>query len=110
MDGPSRTVNPACVRPHRALASKGLGKRPVEFKPYCQTYQTTKARAAVNGQLRKPMQKYKYLSKPTASHMTSRSTGTAQSQGTGLVGGSWSRRVEGLYTKTVEPTESRPPV
>ena len=31
----------------------------------------------------------------------------AQSQGTGLVGGSQSSRVEGLCTKTVEPTESR---
>ena len=33
-----------------------------------------------------------------------------QSQGTGLVGGSQSSREEGLYTKTVEPTESRPPM
>ena len=32
----------------------------------------------------------------------------AQSQGTGLVGGSQSSRMEGLCTKTVEPTESRP--
>ena len=41
----------------------------------------------MNGQLEKRMQKFKCLSKPTASHMTSRSTRTAQSQGTGLVGG-----------------------
>ena len=27
VDGPSRTVNPACVRPHRAQASKGLEKK-----------------------------------------------------------------------------------
>ena len=33
---------------------------------------------------------------------------TAQSQGTGLVGGSQSSRVEGLCTKTVEPIESWP--
>ena len=26
MDGPSRTVYPACVRPHRTQASKGLEK------------------------------------------------------------------------------------
>ena len=57
---------------------------------------------------KKTMQTYKCLSKPTASHMTSWSTQTAQSQGTGLVGSSQSSRVEGLCTKTVEPTESRP--
>ena len=28
MDGPSRTINPACVQSHRAQASKGLGKTP----------------------------------------------------------------------------------
>ena len=28
MDGPSRTINPACVQPHRAQTSKGLGKTP----------------------------------------------------------------------------------
>ena len=28
MDGPSRTINPACVQSHRAQASKGLGKKP----------------------------------------------------------------------------------
>ena len=70
--------------------------------------QRTYAHIAVNGQLKKPVQKYKCLSKPTASHMTSWSTQTAQSQGTGLVGGSQSSRVEGLCTNTVEPTESRP--
>ena len=41
---------------------------------------------------------------PTASHMTSWSTWAAQSQGTSLVGGSRSSRMEGLYMKTVEPT------
>ena len=41
------------------------------------------------------MQKYKCLSKPTASHMTWWSTWMAQSQGTGLVGGSQSNRVRG---------------
>ena len=55
------------------------------------------------------MQNYTCLSKPPASYMTSSSTQTAQSQRTGLVGGSRSSRVGGLYTKTVEPTESRPP-
>ena len=35
MDGPSRTVNLACVQSHQAQASKGLG--PVEFKPYYKT-------------------------------------------------------------------------
>ena len=28
IDGPRRTVHPACVRPHRACASKGPGKTP----------------------------------------------------------------------------------
>ena len=28
IDGPSRTINPACVQSHRAQASKGLGKTP----------------------------------------------------------------------------------
>ena len=38
MDGPSRTVNPACVQSRRTQASKGLKeKRPVEFKPYYKT-------------------------------------------------------------------------
>ena len=37
MDGPSRTINPVCVQSRRARASKGLGKRPVEFKPYYKT-------------------------------------------------------------------------
>ena len=84
-------------------------KRPVEFKPYYKTLLSENlGSTAVNGQLEKPMQKYRCLSKPTASHITSSSTQTAQSQGTGLVGGSQSSRVEGLCTKTVEPTESRP--
>ena len=66
--------------------------------------QRNEAHTSGNGQLEKPMQKYKCLSKPTASHMTSWSTQTALSQGTSLVGGSQSSRVEGLCTKTVEPT------
>ena len=38
MDGPSKTINPACVRSCRAQASRGLGKkRPVEFKLYYKT-------------------------------------------------------------------------
>ena len=41
MDVPSRAINPACVcvcvRSRRAQASKGLGKRLVEFKPHCKT-------------------------------------------------------------------------
>ena len=35
-NGPSRTINPACVRSRRAQPSKGLGKQLVEFRPcYC---------------------------------------------------------------------------
>ena len=34
MDESSRTVNPACVCPRRAQASKDCEKHPVEFKPY----------------------------------------------------------------------------
>ena len=37
MDGPSRTINLACVRSRRTQASKGLGKCPVEFKPFYRT-------------------------------------------------------------------------
>ena len=38
MNGSSRAINPACVRPHRAQQSKGLGKKiPVEFKPCYKT-------------------------------------------------------------------------
>ena len=46
MDGPGRTVNPACVRPHRAQASKGLGKTssyeillPENLGTYCREWQ-----------------------------------------------------------------------
>ena len=46
-------------------------KSPVEFIPTTRLCsQRTYARTAVNGQLEKQMQKYKCLSKPTASHMT----------------------------------------
>ena len=37
MDGPSKTINPTCVGCCRAQESKGLGKRPVEFKPCYKT-------------------------------------------------------------------------
>ena len=37
MGGRSRTINPARVRSCRAQASKGLGRRPVEFKRYNKT-------------------------------------------------------------------------
>ena len=37
MDEPSRTVNPASARSQRAQTSKGLGKRPYEFKHYYKT-------------------------------------------------------------------------
>ena len=67
-------------------------KRPLEFKPYYMTLLSgTHCRECPAGN---PMQKYKCLSKPTASHMTSCSTQTAQSQRTGLVGDSRSSRVE----------------
>ena len=47
-------------------------KCPVEFKPYHKTLLSENpGNTVVNGQLEKPMQKYKCLSKPTASHMTS---------------------------------------
>ena len=36
MDGPSRTINPACAQSHRAQASD-WEKRPVEFRPYYKT-------------------------------------------------------------------------
>ena len=44
--------------------------------------------------------RYKYSLKPTPSHMTSWSTRTAQSQWTGLIGGTQCGRVQGLYTKS----------
>ena len=85
-------------------------KRPLEFKPYYKTLLAenlgTHCREWPAG---KPVQKYKCLSKPIESRMTSWFTWTTQSQGTGLVGGSRSSRVEGLCTKTVELTESQPP-
>ena len=80
-------------------------KRPVEFKPY---YKTLLSENLGTHCREGPAGKKQCLSKPTASHMTSWSTHTAQSQGTGLVGSSQSRRVEGLCTKTVEPTGSQP--
>ena len=105
MDEPDRRVNSACVQSYRAQAGMGLGENAqLSSSPttkHC--CQRTSARFAVNCQLEKPMQKYTYLSSPTANHMTSWSTRTAQSQGTCLVGGSWSTREKGLYTKTVEP-------
>ena len=63
------------------------GKGPVEFKPYNETLLSENLDTAVNGRLEKPMQKYKYLSKSTESHMASYSTLAALSQGTSLVGG-----------------------
>ena len=58
--------------------------------------------------LEKTVQKYKCSSKPTANHMASWSTRTAQSQGAGLIWSSRSSRVQGLNTKAVVPTESWP--
>ena len=72
MDGPSRTMNPACVQSHRAQASMGLEKRPVEFKPYYKTLLSenigTHCREWPAGKTNAEVQ---CLSKPTASHMTS---------------------------------------
>ena len=69
--------------------------------------QRTSAHSAMNDQPQKPMWKYRYLLKPTVV-MTLWSTWTAQSLRTCLVWGSQSSRVEGLFTKTVLPTESQP--
>ena len=79
-------------------------KRPVEFKPYYKTLLSENLGTHCHEcQLEKPMQKYKCLSKPTASHMTSWSTQTAQSQGTGLVGGSQSSRMEDCARRQWSP-------
>ena len=84
--------------------------RPVEFKPYsktllsenlgtnCGEWPAGKAKAEVQMLV-------EANSKPHDIMIYA-----AQSQGTGLVGGSRSSRVEGLYMRTVDPTESRPPV
>ena len=120
MDGPSRTIIPACVQSRRAQASKE--KRPARFKPYYKTllsenlgthcHEQPAGRGGGGGGGGQTMQKYNQgfptrmvylyyisclrytilvgyprnlcLSKPTASHMTSCSTQTALSQGTGL--------------------------
>ena len=72
MEGPSRTINPSCVPVAELKQGRGLKKRPVEFKPYYKTLLSENLGThAVNGQLEKPMQKYKCLSKPTANHVTS---------------------------------------
>ena len=106
MDGPSRTINPACVRSRRAQASKGLGKNvQVSSSPttillsqnlgtHCREWPAAKASAEVQMLV-------EANSKPHDMIYT-------KSQGTGLVGGSRSSRLEGLCTKTVDPTESRP--
>ena len=56
----SRTINPACVRSHRAQASKGLGKTPSCVQALLQDTAVREPRHTlpVNGQLEKPMQKY----------------------------------------------------
>ena len=75
MDGPSRTVNPAWVRPCRAPASKGLGK----ISSWVQALpQDTAAKQPRHTLLEKPTQKYRCMSKPT-SHI-SWSTQMAQTQ------------------------------
>ena len=62
MDGSSRTINPACVRSRRAQASKGLGKNVhSSSRPTTRLLSENLARIAMNGQLEKPMQKYKLM-------------------------------------------------
>ena len=70
MDGPSRAVNLICVQLHR-IQARNWEIHPAERKPcYKMLLKENKPCTAVNGQLEKPMQKYKCLSKPTANHMT----------------------------------------
>ena len=118
MEGSSRTVNPACAQYHRRQVSKGLRKRPVEFKPCCETLlsknlgthcrewpakKKNKNKTNQNKktkqnkqqqQQQKTMQKCKCSLKPTASRMASWSTRTARWQGTSLAESSHSSRVE----------------
>ena len=88
---------------------RDLKKSSVEFKPYYKTLLSNNlCTHCCEWLAEKPVQMYKCLSKPTASNLTSWSMRTAQSQGTGLVRFSRLNRVDGLFTKIVEPTESQP--
>ena len=107
VDGPSRTVNPACVQPHIAQASKGLGKRPTEHKPYnktllpdnlgthCREWPAGKANAEVQMLVEansKPHDIMIYMD------------GVVTRDRSGWGSHSQSNRVEGLYTSIVKPT------
>ena len=63
-----KAVSPASVPPHTAQASKGLVQltSSLTARLCCQR---TPAHTAVNGQMEKPVQKYKCSSRPTANHM-----------------------------------------
>ena len=98
MDGPCRTVNPACVRSHGAQTSSG--KRPVEFKPYYEIPRHTLPR------MDSLKSQYKYQMLVEANSKPHDIVIYTDGSGTCLLGKSQSSRVEGLYTKTVMPTES----
>ena len=109
MDEPSRTVNPACMWPHRAHAGQGLVKKklPVEIKLYHETLLPenlcTDCRARLAGKATAEVQMFVEANSKPQGIVTYMDGSTTRDR---CGRGSQSSRVEGLYTKTVVSTES----